>query len=173
MFRSKAGEESGVQEGRALAAGANLSRPFGKRSSVVSVLMSLISDTGIIDSHEINLVFLGCGATRQLTARPRKRCLRLALLLGRRSPSSPLPQGAEPIYNPNRISQTSKSAAPQRYVHQRRILKIILGLPVVQITLNLLPKYELRRERMSRITRDEHERCYCNCFPMYHFFITF
>jgi hypothetical protein len=32
------------------------------RSSVVSVLISLISDTRLIEPHDINLIFLGGGA---------------------------------------------------------------------------------------------------------------
>ncbi len=35
---------------------------FWLRSSVVSVLISLISDTRLIEPHDINLIFLGGGA---------------------------------------------------------------------------------------------------------------
>ncbi len=37
---------------------------FWLRSSVVSVLISLISDTRLIEPHDINLIFLGGGAVR-------------------------------------------------------------------------------------------------------------
>jgi hypothetical protein len=37
---------------------------FWLRSSVVSVLISLISDTRLIEPHDINLIFLECGAHR-------------------------------------------------------------------------------------------------------------
>ncbi len=37
---------------------------FWLRSSVVSVLISLISDTRLIEPHDINLIFLGGGPVR-------------------------------------------------------------------------------------------------------------
>jgi hypothetical protein len=39
---------------------------FWLRSSVVSVLISLISDTRFIEPHDINLIFIGFGFNRQL-----------------------------------------------------------------------------------------------------------
>jgi hypothetical protein len=71
---------------------------FWLRSSVVSVLISLISDTRVIDSHDINLIFLGCGSIRQLAARTRARRLGFALppWLAQPSPSS---EGPKPIPN--------------------------------------------------------------------------
>jgi hypothetical protein len=62
---------------------------FWLRSSVVSVLISLISDTRLIEPHDINLIFLGCGSIRQLAARIRERRLGIALLpwLAQPSPS--------------------------------------------------------------------------------------
>jgi hypothetical protein len=53
---------------------------FWLRSSVVSVLIGLISDTRLIEPHDIDLIFLGCGSTRQLAARARVRRLGTALL---------------------------------------------------------------------------------------------
>jgi hypothetical protein len=50
---------------------------FWLRSSVVSVLISLISDTRLIESHDINLIFLGCGSIWQPAARTRERRLGL------------------------------------------------------------------------------------------------
>uniref|UniRef100_A0A7I4CHE3 Uncharacterized protein n=1 Tax=Physcomitrium patens TaxID=3218 RepID=A0A7I4CHE3_PHYPA len=52
---------------------------FWLRSSVVSVLISLISDTRLIEPHDINLIFFGCGSIRQLAARTRERRLGIAL----------------------------------------------------------------------------------------------
>jgi hypothetical protein len=65
---------------------------FWLRSSVVSVLISLISDTRVIDPHDINLIFLGCGTTRQLAARTRARSLSIALPPWLAQPS-PSPEG--------------------------------------------------------------------------------
>ena len=42
---------------------------FWLRSSVVSVLISLISDTRLIEPHDINLIFIGCSLTWQLAVR--------------------------------------------------------------------------------------------------------
>jgi hypothetical protein len=76
---------------------------FWLRSSVVSVLISLISDTRVIDPHDINLIFLGCGSIRQLAARTRARRLGIALP-PRLAQPSPLPR--DPIENLNsRIHQ--------------------------------------------------------------------
>ena len=71
---------------------------FWLRSSVVSVLISLISDMRDIVPHDINLIFLGCGSTRQLAALTLERRLGLALLpwLAQPSPSSK----EEPKSNP-------------------------------------------------------------------------
>jgi hypothetical protein len=63
---------------------------FWLRSSVVSVLISLISDTRLIESHDINQNFLGCGFIRQLAVRIRKHCRGIALFLWLVQPS---PQG--------------------------------------------------------------------------------
>jgi hypothetical protein len=60
---------------------------FWLRSSVVSVLISLISDTRLIESHDVNLIFLGCGFIRQLAVRIRKHCRGIALLLWLVQPS--------------------------------------------------------------------------------------
>ena len=66
------------------------------RSSVVSVLISLISDTGDIVPHDINLIFLGCRSIRQLAARSCERRLGLALPSWPAQPSpSPLPVGSK------------------------------------------------------------------------------
>jgi hypothetical protein len=67
---------------------------FWLRSSVVSVLISLISDTRVIDPHDINLIFLGCGSTRQLAARTRARRLGIALPPWLAQPS-PLSEGTQ------------------------------------------------------------------------------
>jgi len=61
---------------------------FWLRSSVVSVLISLISDTRLIEPHDINLIFLGCGSIRQLAARARLRRLGIALPPSLAQPSS-------------------------------------------------------------------------------------
>ncbi len=45
---------------------------FWLRSSVVSVLISLISDTRLIEPHDINLISFGCGLIGQLAVRGRK-----------------------------------------------------------------------------------------------------
>jgi hypothetical protein len=67
---------------------------FWLRSSVVSVLISLISDTRLIEPHDINLIFFGCGYIRQLAARIRERRLGIALFPWLAQPS---PSG-DPIY---------------------------------------------------------------------------
>jgi len=70
---------------------------FWLRSSVVSVLISLISDTRLIEPHDINLIFLGSGAVRQLAAWPRVRRLGLALL--------PRPAHPSHHWDPNKVKQ--------------------------------------------------------------------
>ena len=60
---------------------------FWLRSSVVSVLISLISDTSFIEPHDINLIFVGLGFNRQLAARTRERLLGIALPPWRAQPS--------------------------------------------------------------------------------------
>jgi hypothetical protein len=52
---------------------------FWLRSSVVSVLISLVSDTRLIEPHDINLIFFGCRLIRQLAVRARERRLGMAL----------------------------------------------------------------------------------------------
>jgi hypothetical protein len=60
---------------------------FWLRSSVVSVLISLVSDTRLIESHDINLIFQGCGSVRQLAVRPRECRLGIALCPWHAQPS--------------------------------------------------------------------------------------
>jgi hypothetical protein len=76
---------------------------FWLRSSVVSVLISLISDTRVIDPHDINLIFLGCGSIRQLAARARARRLGIALPPW---PAQPSPSTEGPNSILNRMSLT-------------------------------------------------------------------
>jgi hypothetical protein len=61
------------------------------RSSVVSVLISLISDTKVIDLHDINLISLGCGANVVACYLGSASVALVShYLLGRRSPPSPM-----------------------------------------------------------------------------------
>jgi hypothetical protein len=55
------GTRRGEMEGRSIPFSA-----FWLRPSVVSVLISLISDTRFIEPHDINLIFVGFGFNRQL-----------------------------------------------------------------------------------------------------------
>ena len=64
---------------------------FWLGASVDSVFISLISDTRIIDPHDINLIFLRCVSIRQLVARTLVRCLGIALPAWSAQPSSLLP----------------------------------------------------------------------------------
>lgn len=68
---------------------------FWLRSSVVSVLISLISDTRLIEPHDINLIFLGCGPIRQLAARASARRLGIALPPRLAQPSPSIPGGTQ------------------------------------------------------------------------------
>jgi hypothetical protein len=73
----------GGMEGRSIPFSA-----FWLRSSVVSVLISLISDTRLIEPHDINLIFFGCECICQLAARTCLRRLSIALRLWQAQPSS-------------------------------------------------------------------------------------
>ena len=46
---------------------------FGLKSSVVSVLVRLMSDTRLIEPHDNNLTFVGCGLIRQLAPSTHER----------------------------------------------------------------------------------------------------
>ena len=69
---------------------------FWLRSSVVSVLISLISDTRLIEPHDINLIYFGCGPIRQLAARASARRLGLALPPRPAQPTPPPFRGGDP-----------------------------------------------------------------------------
>lgn len=69
---------------------------FWLRSSVVSVLISLISDTRLIEPHDINLIYFGCGPIRQLAARASARRLGLALPPRPAQPTPPPFSGGDP-----------------------------------------------------------------------------
>ncbi|KAL0325344.1 UNVERIFIED_CONTAM: hypothetical protein Sradi_5103700 [Sesamum radiatum] len=84
---SHIGVEQSIQKGcgcyKRLGSGTELIIPFSAfwlRSSVVSVLISLISDTWTIGPHDIKLIFLGGEPSRQLAAGALKRRLGVALL---------------------------------------------------------------------------------------------
>ena len=68
---------------------------FWLRSSVVSVLISLISDTWPIGSHDINLISFRGQPIRQLAVRAASVASVLHYLRGLAHPSSPLPGGAQ------------------------------------------------------------------------------
>lgn len=52
---------------------------------MVSVLIGLMSDTRLIEPHDINPFFHGCGLIGQLAVGARERRLGVALNLGRRN----------------------------------------------------------------------------------------
>ena len=84
---------------------------FWLRSSVVSVLISLISDTRDTVPYDINLISLGSGSIRQLAARTRERRLGLALPPWLAQPSPLFPPGEVPNQD-----QTAK-AGVQKEMH--------------------------------------------------------
>jgi hypothetical protein len=59
---------------------------FWLRSSVVSVLISLVSDTRLTEPHDINLISLGCGSSGSLLSEPASVALVLHFIHGRRIP---------------------------------------------------------------------------------------
>jgi len=61
---------------------------FWLRSSVVSVLISLISDRRFIEPHDINLIFVGLGLIGSLLPELVSVSLVLHYLLGGRNPPS-------------------------------------------------------------------------------------
>jgi hypothetical protein len=83
---------------------------FWLRSSVVSVLISLISDTRLIESHDVNLIFQGCGSLRQLAVRPRECRLGIAL--------SPWHAQPSPFRNPNNLEIALRDPLTSQYKMQ-------------------------------------------------------
>lgn len=122
---------------------------FWLRSSVVSVLISLISDTRLIEPHDINLIYFGCGPIRQLAARASARRLGLALPPRPAQPTPPPFSGGDPPPTMQRSKQ-EESVRGQRTSTGRKGGRADVPCESVALALRMPgPGWEARSSAMA------------------------